>query len=48
LFKETMAYKPASLDPSSILDSLFYAYSAIVYCIVIASFLKHYIPQYYR
>jgi len=35
--------------PIAILDSLFYAYNAIVDCFVIVSFLaKHDISQYYR
>jgi len=50
LFHETMAYKLAFHDYSSILHSFFYAYSAIVDNLVIVSFFheKHCILQYYR
>jgi len=47
-----MTYKPAFRVYSTILNSSFYAYSAIVDSVVIVSFLlkKHYIPhpKYYR
>jgi len=44
------AYKPAFHTYRAILESFFYAYSAIVDSFLIVSFFleKHYIPQYYR
>ena len=49
-FQETMAYKQVFHACSAILDSFFYAYSAIVDSLVMVSFFlkEDYILQHYR